>query len=197
MIFIWVLFCLFLLLSVRSAYRTLYGQCRVPKARIRKHGVPEPAFNVQRFLEHPFLDPFTGKRMCHPVLAMDGITYEWESIVKWFRTNDTSPLFGNVMGRTLIPNITLGEKIRKDTNTEVSCYYGSDSEIVFDLPVIRIYNGETYEKEQLDAELNEYYSNDPPSMFGVDLYGLQYVSNVGLGMQIVRFLKNNPNGIHT
>ena len=54
------------------------------------------------------LCPITHAPMADPVMASDGHSYERTAIERWFRTNRTSPMTGEVLASlTLIPNHTL------------------------------------------------------------------------------------------
>ena len=54
------------------------------------------------------LCPITHAPMADPVIASDGHSYERAAIERWFRTNRTSPMTGEVLASlTLIPNHAL------------------------------------------------------------------------------------------
>lgn len=55
-----------------------------------------------------YICPIGQDVMRHPVIALDGYTYERENIMKWFEKKNTSPLSGEKIGVTLIENRTLG-----------------------------------------------------------------------------------------
>jgi hypothetical protein len=157
--------------------------------------------DYQIVLDKPFLDPFTGIRMVDPVLAMDGITYERNSIEKWFTTNNNSPIVGySAIDKTLIPNMTLFAIMRRFPDfkeVHQDCFYHTISPWgLLNRPVVRCYDGETYEQQMLDDmyKYNGYY--DLPSIIDVELEGRQYVGNFGLFLQISNWMeKENPNGI--
>ena len=54
-----------------------------------------------------FACPISLMLMSNPVVAMDGHTYERDSIVTWFKTKHTSPMTGLTIDKQLIPNFTL------------------------------------------------------------------------------------------
>jgi len=63
-------------------------------------------------IPNEFLCPITCEVMVNPVIAMDGHTYEKESIEKWFKDNHTSPKTNEKMPNTLvIPNQAMRTQI--------------------------------------------------------------------------------------
>lgn len=45
-------------------------------------------------IEEEFICPISQEMMSDPVVAADGVTYERESIHKWFQKHNTSPVRG-------------------------------------------------------------------------------------------------------
>jgi len=63
-------------------------------------------------LRDEFRCPITYELMMDPVIAMDGNTYEKNAIEKWFKTNNTSPIFGGeIIEKKVIPNLNLKKLI--------------------------------------------------------------------------------------
>jgi hypothetical protein len=58
--------------------------------------------------------------MREPVVAMDGNTYEKSAIEKWFKSNRTSPLTGDAMDISTLPNMNL-KKLIQDLLNEGQC----------------------------------------------------------------------------
>jgi 3-hydroxyacyl-CoA dehydrogenase len=54
-----------------------------------------------------FACPISMMLMSDPVVAMDGHTYDRNSIVTWFETKHTSPMTGLTIDKQLVPNFTL------------------------------------------------------------------------------------------
>lgn len=54
-----------------------------------------------------FACPISLMLMSNPVVAMDGHTYDRDSIVTWFETKHTSPMTGLTIDKQLVPNFTL------------------------------------------------------------------------------------------
>ncbi len=51
--------------------------------------------------------PITTMIMAEPVLAHDGIAYERQAIIKWFKDHDKSPYTGQVINKDVIPIVHL------------------------------------------------------------------------------------------
>ena len=64
--------------------------------------------------------PLTGRPLQHPVIASDGITYEQSSLEYILRTNRVSPVTGEVLADTFIPNHLIGSIVRM-VEDAVSC----------------------------------------------------------------------------
>ena len=65
-----------------------------------------------------FACPISLMRMSDPVVAMDGHTYNRDSIVTWFETKHTSPMTGLTIDKQLIPNFTLKSLIQSQSRLE-------------------------------------------------------------------------------
>ncbi len=63
--------------------------------------------------------PITHQRFIDPVVLSDGFTYERQAIVKWLKTNNTSPLTRETVGQRLIPNRTLCQLLDLDQSSAV------------------------------------------------------------------------------
>ena len=60
--------------------------------------------------------PISHQIFRNPVVAMDGITYEKEEIIKWFRKKSTSPMTGKNISNTLIDNYCIKSIIEHVVN---------------------------------------------------------------------------------
>ena len=61
-----------------------------------------------------FLCPITHEAMRDPVVAQDGHTYEREAIETWFGTQNTSPVTGLVVAKSLVPNYALRDVMERE-----------------------------------------------------------------------------------
>lgn len=65
-----------------------------------------------------FACPISLMLMSDPVVAMDGHTYNRDSIVTWFETKHTSPMTGLTIDKQLVPNFTLKSLIESHSVQE-------------------------------------------------------------------------------
>lgn len=74
-----------------------------------------------------FLCPITHELMREPVIAMDGHTYEKQALDKWFKTNSKSPMTGQAIETTTIPNICMHRLIQDLINEGGTGLYVADA----------------------------------------------------------------------
>ena len=65
-----------------------------------------------------FACPISLMLMSNPVVAMDGHTYDRDSIVTWLETKHTSPMTGLTIDKQLVPNFTLKSLIESHSVSE-------------------------------------------------------------------------------
>ena len=75
-----------------------------PTKRVRRACAPAATVCLQ---EKSLECPITHEIMTDPVVAEDGHTYERSALVTWLNLSSISPLTHNLMGRTMLPNLTL------------------------------------------------------------------------------------------
>lgn len=63
-------------------------------------------------LPENFICPITQTTMEYPVVCEDGITYERDAILQWFKSNNTSPVTRQIISSNIIPNLALRNTIQ-------------------------------------------------------------------------------------
>lgn len=98
---------------------------------------PRPPQRLQGMkIRDEFMCPVTYELFRDPVVASDGHTYERLAIEKWLQNNNTSPLTGNVMNATLIPNLNISKLIQDMVEEGGAALYtrdDSDQSRLFDI----------------------------------------------------------------
>jgi hypothetical protein len=77
-------------------------------------------------LRDEFVCPITYELLREPVVACDGNTYEKNAIVTWFKTHNTSPRNGEIMGTGMISNMNLKKLIMDLINEGGAGLYTTD-----------------------------------------------------------------------
>jgi ubiquitin-protein ligase len=79
--------------------------------------------------------PLSGKIMYEPIIASDGNTYEKSEITNWLASNNTSPVTGEEMKYTLLPNKTMQKIIDKWRKSNViNSEKQKENTVVIELP---------------------------------------------------------------
>ena len=107
-------------------------------------------------IRNDFLCPITFELLRDPVVAGDGFSYERCAIEKWLRSNNTSPLTGNVMDKILIKNITLKNIIQDMISEDIgSGLYTKDS--VDSGKILAIFTEKAYSLKCVGPPDSEWY----------------------------------------
>ena len=77
-------------------------------------------------MRNEFLCPITYELMREPVIALDGYTYEKQALDTWFKTNKKSPMTGEIIETTTIPNRSMHRLIQDLINEGGAGLYMAD-----------------------------------------------------------------------